>query len=66
VRANDTLALVYYPFPPYPIVPEFDAWVGLAVALLATPTFVLMSHWGAHPAQEAAEHLHSWEPSDRV
>ena len=45
IRATDRLALTYYPFPPYPLVPEFNPWIGLLLTLLALPGFVsLFSH----------------------
>jgi len=37
IRARDILALTYYPYPPYPLLPDFNPWVGLLLALLAVP-----------------------------
>ena len=37
IRAIDKGALIYYPYPPYSILPPFDGWVGLLLALLALP-----------------------------
>jgi energy-coupling factor transport system permease protein len=40
VRSIDKLALVYYPFPPYPLAPEFNPWIGAALAFLVLPGVV--------------------------
>jgi energy-coupling factor transport system permease protein len=37
VRWLDRSALIYYPYPPYTILPPFDGWVGGLLALLALP-----------------------------
>ncbi|MFH1086182.1 MAG: energy-coupling factor transporter transmembrane component T [Chloroflexota bacterium] len=66
VRAGDKLALMYYPFPPYPLAPEFDARIGVALALLATPALILMARWGAQPIQPADPPPHSWQPPARI
>ena len=42
IRARDGLALAYYPYPPYPLLPEFNGGIGLLLALLATPGFVTL------------------------
>ena len=34
-------ALVYSPFPPYPLLPSFNLWVGMAILLLALPALVV-------------------------
>lgn len=34
-------ALFYYPYPPYPLLPDFDPLIGLAFALLITPALLL-------------------------
>ena len=40
IRTRDGLALVYYPYPPYPLSPEFNAAIGLLLAMLAIPGVV--------------------------
>ena len=42
VRSSDAMALVYYPYPPYSIAPEFNIWIGLALVLLALPGLVAL------------------------
>jgi energy-coupling factor transport system permease protein len=42
IRARDGLALTYYPYPPYPLLPEFNGGIGLILALLAIPGFVTL------------------------
>lgn len=42
VRAADKLALVYYPYPPYALAPEFNPWIGLLLALLAAPGVIAL------------------------
>jgi energy-coupling factor transport system permease protein len=37
LRARDGLALAYYPYPPYPLLPDFNPWIGLLLVLLAMP-----------------------------
>ncbi|MHB0858540.1 MAG: energy-coupling factor transporter transmembrane component T [Anaerolineae bacterium] len=37
VRALDPLALVYYPYPPYPLAPAFNPWLGMLFMLVAVP-----------------------------
>ena len=42
IRAGDKLALVYYPYPPYSLLPEFNPWIGGLLALLALPAIVAL------------------------
>lgn len=42
LRASDKLALTYYPYPPYSLIPEFNAWIGLLLALLAVTGMVAL------------------------
>jgi len=44
IRARDGLALAYYPYPPYPLLPEFNAAIGLLIALLALPGVITLFH----------------------
>jgi energy-coupling factor transport system permease protein len=37
IRNTDKLALVYYPYPPYTLLPDFSPWIGLALMGLAVP-----------------------------
>jgi energy-coupling factor transport system permease protein len=37
-------ALVYSPYPPYPLLPPFNPWIGLAMLLLALPALVVRAH----------------------
>lgn len=42
VRLRDKMALVYHPYPPYPLAPSFNGWVGLLLALLAVPGLIAL------------------------
>jgi len=42
VGAFDKFALIYYPYPPYPLAPEFNAWIGLVLGLLSLPGLVAL------------------------
>ncbi len=37
IRARDALSLTYYPYPPYPLLPDFNPWIGLLLMVLAAP-----------------------------
>ncbi len=41
-RVGDKLALVYYPYPPYSLAPEFNPWIGAVLALLAAPGVIAL------------------------
>jgi energy-coupling factor transport system permease protein len=43
IRARDGLALAYYPYPPYPMLPEFNVGIGLILALLTVPGIMALS-----------------------
>jgi energy-coupling factor transport system permease protein len=56
VGTVDKLALIYYPYPPYPLAPEFNAWIGLVLALLALPGLVALYEGHADGrSQEASQ-----------
>ena len=42
VRRGDKLALAYYPYPPYSMLPSFDPGIGILLALLAVPGVVAL------------------------
>jgi len=44
IRSRDGLALTYYPYPPYPLLPEFSAGIGLLLAQMAVPGVMALSH----------------------
>jgi len=50
VKSVDKLALIYYPYPPYPLAPEFNVWIGLLLGLLAVPGLVALYESGADRA----------------
>jgi energy-coupling factor transport system permease protein len=45
------VVLIYYPFPPYSLLPSFDPWVGLLLALLSLPGLMRLLGEGDGPAQ---------------
>ncbi len=47
--------LAYSPFPPYPLLPPFDPWVGMSLLLLALPA--LLSPRSAQQAVHTSEHV---------
>ncbi|MHB1296191.1 MAG: energy-coupling factor transporter transmembrane component T [Anaerolineae bacterium] len=54
-RAVNPLALVYYPYPPYPLAPAFDPWLGLLFMLASVPGLLALlraPQASAHAARE--------------
>jgi energy-coupling factor transport system permease protein len=57
-RLGNRLALTYYPYPPYPIWPGFDARLGAALMLLAAPALVHLFIWNeAVPPRSGSQPL---------
>ena len=54
VRALDQLALVYYPYPPYSLLPAFDPLVGGLLMLLALPGVVGLRREASRPCEAGA------------
>lgn len=46
VRLRSKTALVYYPYPPYPLAPSFNGWIGAILAFLAVPGLIVLFHDG--------------------
>lgn len=54
VRLGNPTALIYHPYPPYPLAPEFNPWIGLALVLLAAPALVALAQetqWTVVPVE---------------
>ncbi len=55
-RAADRMVLMYYPYPPYTMAPEFNTWIGAAISLLAVPPLIQMfrASWAEFPTGASA------------
>lgn len=42
VRMRDGMTLLYHPYPPYPLAPTFNGWIGLLLILLAVPGLIVL------------------------
>ncbi|MBN1400583.1 MAG: energy-coupling factor transporter transmembrane protein EcfT [Anaerolineae bacterium] len=62
VRLGDKLALLYYPYPPYSMAPEFSAAIGLAIALLGLPALIQMARASSLEANPRANTIPRQEP----
>jgi len=46
LRLIDKNALSYYPYPPFPLLPPFDGWIGALLALLSLPGWMRLEPVG--------------------